>query len=151
MAYQNLQIAISPADKTFILQKIQDLKTIMTFVINLTLKERKKIGMASHDLYSFLKAAYDHAEKNQHLLPPTFSLAQWKADIDAFDDLRSILQQVNQLQESLSDTLLALKVESQNMALNFYKLAQIAAKTDVPGTDEIVQDLATKLSNKRKK
>jgi len=80
------------------------------------------------------------------LLPPSFSLTGWQADIELYDRLTPIAQQVAMLQEALNDTMFALRTEAQKSALDFLKFAQVAANGNQPGTTSMVEDLKSKLS-----
>lgn len=150
MPYHNIETALSPTDIDQIKGHIEDIKELLPFLINLTPKERQA-GMLGHNNYAFTKAAFEHATYNANLLPPSFSVASWQADIELYDALRPLIQQLKQLLEGLEDTHLALRMESQKAALDFLKLAKIASQSNIPGTDEIVSSLSDKLSVKRKK
>jgi hypothetical protein len=145
MPYNNLEANLSQAEQADLIQRIEDMRALLPFLINLTPKEKNRGKYGQHN-YAFLKAAYDYAQQRPELLPPSFSLTGWQADIELYDRLTPIAQQVAMLQEALNDTLFALRTEAQKSALDFLKFAQVAANSNLPGTTSMVEDLKSKLS-----
>jgi hypothetical protein len=150
MPYNNIEASLSDADQAALFDLINDMRAKLPFLVNLTPHEKRKGKLGQHN-YAFLKAAYDYAEKHPEMLPPSFSMPSWQADIDLYDRLAPIAQQVAIFQEALNDTLYALRTEAQRSALDFLKLAQLAATGHTPGSTDIVVDLKSKLSKPYKK
>jgi hypothetical protein len=145
MPYNNIEASLSPTEQADLLLRIEDMRSLLPFLVNLTPKEKQKGKYGQHN-YAFLRAAFDYAQQRPELLPPSFSLAGWQADIELYDRLMPIAQQVTMLQEALNDTIFALRTEAQKSALDFLKLAQLAANGNQPGTGSMVDDLRGKLS-----
>ena len=149
MPYHNIKASIDSSQQSDYLERIAQLKHDLDFLINLSPKERKSGGRLSHHNYGFVKSAIDYANYNNSLMPASFSLSEWQADVALYDALSPIAQQLNSLLEAIEDTRMALRMESQKAALDFLKFAKIAAQSNVPGTTEIVEDLSTKLDTRR--
>jgi len=145
MPYNNIEASLSPIAQADLMQHIEDIRALLPFLVNLTPKE-KQMGKYGQHNYVFLKSAYDYAQQRAELLPPSFSLTGWQADIELYDKLTPLAQQVTMLKEALDDTLFALRTEAQKSALDFLKLAQVAANGNQPGTTQLVEDLKSKLS-----
>lgn len=144
MPYNNINASLSPTEQTDLIQRIEDMRALLPFLINLTPKEKQQGRYGQHN-YAFLRAAFDYAQQRPELLPPSFSLTGWQADIELYDRLMPIAQQVAMLQEALNDTMFALRTEAQKSALDFLKFAQVAANGNQPGTTSMVEDLKSKL------
>jgi hypothetical protein len=145
MPYNNLEASLSQAEQADLIQRIEDMRSLLPFLINLTPKEKNRGKYGQHN-YAFLHAAFDYAQQRPELLPPSFSLTGWQADIELYDRLMPIAQQVAMLQEALNDTMFALRTEAQKSALDFLKFAQVAATSNQPGTTGMVENLKSKLS-----
>jgi hypothetical protein len=149
MPYNNLEASLSQAEQVDLIQRIEDMRALLPFLVNLTPKEKNRGKYGQHN-YAFLRAAFDYAQQRPELLPPSFSLTGWQADIELYDRLTPIAQQVAMLQEALNDTMFALRTEAQKSALDFLKFAQVAANGNQPGTTGMVEDLKSKLSKSYK-
>jgi hypothetical protein len=144
MPYHNISATIDVATFQDIKNSVERIKNALPFLVNMTKKERN-VGKLNHDKLAFLKAAYDYATNNPNLIPATLPMDEWEKDIKLLEQLTLLLQEVNVLQEAISDTNIALRIETQIAAKQFYKYAQIAAKGQTPGIDIIVDDLKKKL------
>jgi hypothetical protein len=144
MPYQNINAVLDDAELRTYIQTINRIKESMPYLVNLTPKERQA-GKAGQNKLAFVKAAYDYATNNGGLLPNALNMLDWANDILLLEQLTQLLQSINILQEALNDTTLALRIESQTTAFQFYGYAKIGASSQMPGADVIVDDLKKKL------
>jgi hypothetical protein len=144
MPYHNISAKISDRDHAVLIDSINDIKNQLPFLVNLTSSERNA-GLKGQNKLAFLMAAHDYASNNGSLIPASLDLAEWTNDIALLQKMGTLLQAINVLQEGIRDTELALRIEAQSAALQFYKYAKIAASSQVPGVDVIVDDLRRKL------
>jgi hypothetical protein len=144
MPYNNINATLDNADLDAYIKNIQVIKDSLPYLVNLTPKERQA-GVLGQNKLAFVKAAYDYASNNPILVPAALNAADWASDIALLAQLTQLLQAVNVLQDALKDTTLALRIESQTAALQFYQYAKIAAQSQLPGVDVIVDDLKKKL------
>jgi hypothetical protein len=144
MPYQNINATLDNNDLIAHIKNIQVIKDSLPFLVNLTPKERQA-GILGQNKLAFVNAAYDYATNYPTLVPAALNATNWASDIALLAQLTQLMQAVSVLQDALKDTTLALRIESQTAALQFYQYAKIAAQGQVPGVDVIVDDLKKKL------
>jgi hypothetical protein len=150
MPYNNINARLDDAQLAEHLLALEEMQTRMPFLVNLTPKERQA-GKLGQNKLAFVKAAYDYAQHNSLLIPPALNIDDWNADIELLAQLVQLQQKTSMLLEALDDTTLALRKECQKASLQFYKYAQVAANSQVPGVDVIVDDLKKKLGGRKGK
>jgi hypothetical protein len=143
MAYQNLSAAVTPAQITAIQSAIAALKTNLPFLVNLTKTERAALSKMGDATYSYVTKALDYAANNPLLVPSFTNLGEGRRDLNLYNDLRSIHQQLAQLVEGIDDTEMAAGIEAKEFADKFYASVQQAALSNVPGAKVIADDLGT--------
>jgi len=144
MPYQNISATISAANLTAIKTKINEIKALLPFLINLTAEERQTIPKMGDDTLSFVSKALEYAQNNPNLVPPYVDIVEMNKDFKLAADLISILQPLNQLQEGVDDSNMAAGSEAFVTALAFYNTVKYAAKQNVPGAEAIYNDLKTR-------
>ncbi len=137
MPYANLSNTLSPADLTAILAKLNDIKTLLSFLINLTKDERRGLQSLSSGNEPFVTKALTYAEANAGLVPPYLNVPEFRKDYNLALALQTLLQTSTPLQESMEDTAAAVGHEAYKAALTFYGAVQQAAQLNVPGADTI--------------
>lgn len=136
-----ISAVVSATDKTAILTKITEIKTILSFLINLTKDERiqlPKLGGASL-LFDEQCASYMSSAPN--LVPPFVDPAEVAKDRALRLVLADILREVRKLCEMLDDTLMLVGSEVWMADISFYQTVRQAARRNVPGADTIYDDL----------
>ncbi len=142
MSYQNISAVLAAADLTSILTKINEIKALLPFLVNLTPDDIRGLSKISDKSESFVAKALGYAETVPQLVPPYLNVPEFRKDYNLYLQLKSLLQQLEQLSEGVRDTTIAVGSEANAGALTFYKSAQVAAKLNVPGADSVVDDLA---------
>jgi hypothetical protein len=143
MPYSNISSAIRPADKTAIVTNIGSIRSLLSFLVNLTADERRSLSKMGDSTFSYVDKALAYALANPMLVPAYVSVADWQKDQDLWKDLRDILIQIETLSEGVSDTKMAVGVESKKAADVFYAAVQIASQQNVVGAETIFDDLST--------
>jgi hypothetical protein len=141
MAYQNLSASITPAQTTAIQGAIATLKTNLPFLVNLTKVERAALSKMSDATFSYVTKAIDYAGNNALLVPAFTNLVEAKRDLQLFNDLRTIHQQLAQLLEGVDDTEMAAGIEAKDFADKFYASVQQAANSNASGAKIVADDL----------
>jgi len=141
MPYANLTPVFTDAQLQLALQQINDCRTQLPFLVNLTPKERTGYLRLGPNAAAFFSKAINHCQNNPHLIPPFLALAEWQNDHEVYKRLEVLLAQVRVLEQAIADTVIALRQENTVAATTFYKMVKIAATQNVPGTDTIVNDL----------
>jgi len=141
MPYQNISAELKPAEKNEILDLINQINQKLPFLINLTPEERQSLPKMGDKTLPFVEKSLELAEQNKGLVPPYINLDELRKDFELAVALRDIVNAVAQLYEKVSDTYIAAGSEAYIASLQFYNSAKIAAKSNVPGTDVIVNEL----------
>jgi hypothetical protein len=141
MPYSNISAELTAAQITSAISAINGLKTLMPFLINLTMEERQNFSKMGDDGFSYVTKAIDYAKANPTVIPAALNVTEAAKDLKLYNDLRGIFQQLSQLRESIDDTMMALGVEAKDFSDLFYNLAKGMASANVPGMDTIADDL----------
>jgi hypothetical protein len=141
MGYSNLSAALSPAQITTIQTSIAAIKTGLPFLVNLTKDERSTLSKMSDGTYAYVTKALDYATSNAALVPSFVNLGEAKRDLQLYNDLRSIHQQLAQLLEGIDDTEMALGIEAKDFADKFYASVKLASTSNVSGAKIVADDL----------
>ena len=124
MPYANLSNTLSDADKTSILTDLNDIKTLLPFLINLTKDEHRGLQSLTSGNEPFVTKALTYAEANPQLVPPYLDVPEFRKDYNLALALQTILQVSTPMQESMEDTAGAAGHEAYRAALVFYKTVQ---------------------------
>ena len=151
MPYQNISAELKEDVKNEILNLIQQVTDRLPFLINLTPEERISLPKMGDKTYPFVSKALELAGQNPNLVPPYVSIEELKRDFGLSESLRPVLNAITSLSEKLSDTYLAVGSEAYVAALAFYNSAKSAAKSNVPGTDAVVNELGKRFDKQTKK
>ncbi len=142
--YSNISNTLSTGDYNQIINRINAIKAALPFLINLTVSERKgglKMGDKS---LAFVSKALEYATAHPNLVPPYLNVGEFQKDHTLREQLLHILRELNMLVEAVDDTVMALGTEEFEQALLFYNSVKQAIKGNVPGTDAIYEDLASR-------
>ncbi|HRI47048.1 MAG TPA: hypothetical protein PK559_08095 [Ignavibacteriaceae bacterium] len=141
MAYQNLQAEVTEERKTQILDLIKQIQNQLPFLVNLSKDERETIFKMGDKSVAFVEKALEYAKMNPHLVPPYADIPELEQDLALAKQLQPIFLQLKTLFESVSDTYMAAGSEAMTAVTSFYNSVKNAAKSNVPGTDAIYDDL----------
>ncbi|MCR4416116.1 MAG: hypothetical protein NUV92_00015 [Ignavibacteria bacterium] len=150
MPYQNISYELKDNEKNEIIELINQINQKLPFLINLTPEERMELPKMGDKTIPFVEKALELSNLNPNLVPPYINLDELRKDLELSKSLREILNLVGQLYEKLSDTYTAVGSEAYVSALAFYNSAKSAAKSNVPGTDVIVNELGKRFTGQGK-
>ena len=91
MPYANLSATLIDADKTSILTDLNDIKTLLPFLINLTKDEHRGLQSLTSGNEPFVSKALAYAEANPQLVPPYLDVPEFRKDFNLALPLQSIL------------------------------------------------------------
>ncbi|MCP4219027.1 MAG: hypothetical protein GY765_30615 [bacterium] len=142
-------MSLNTIDTTFpvdseaqVVQSIEAIDASMEFLIELDIKERRRLSKMSRKALDFVKRSQTHANVKPDLLPALVSIEKFNQSVALIDTLNNIHTFFNAVGIKLKDTLLMLKSETYAIARLFYTTAKHAYKEGVKGTEPIVKDLA---------
>ncbi len=140
MPNPNISVDLTDAEITAILAKIDEVKALMPFLINLTPQQRKKLFKMGPKSVSYVQLALQVAQQHPEIMPSGFSSAEFEKDVKLAEGLTQINVDLLPFVEGVSDTLMLGGVEAINQSNQVYELVKSAAKRD--GTyDSIRQQL----------
>ncbi len=141
MPYANLQTTFDDTQATSVITQLNAAKALMTFLVNLTKKEKNKGNKMGPKAVTLNQTALKIAGNNSTAIPSVFSVTGWQRDFTAYIALMRVAASLNQLKEGVDDTLNVLLRESTTQASAFYKFMLVLQKQNYPGADEIVNQM----------
>lgn len=146
MPYENIDFRLETADIDSINENIRQINKRLPFLVNLTKKEKRARGNYAARNELFVITAFEIAESDASLVPQVLSMPQWENDIVLCEQLTLMHRQIKQLEESLSDTILALKTEKSKTASIFYNTLKVLQTSNaVAGIDAMIDKLRSLL------
>jgi len=151
MASQNLiSAALTPETKTDVLQKLADIKSKMDFLLTLQPAEIQSIFKAGNAYAPFIDKAHSAINSNPQIIAGVFDLAEFNKDYTLSKDLTAIVSQIDQLADSLNNTLLAVNSDAMSSALEVY--AAVKQNRDkVPGLNVVAEEMSEFFKKAKKK
>lgn len=146
MPYQNISYELKENEKNEINELLNQINSKLPFLINLTPEERMDIPKMGDKTIAFVEKALELAKSNPSLVPPYVNVDELRRDLELSKTLRDILNRVSQLYERLIDTYIAAGSEAYISALSFYNSAKNASKSNVPGSDVVVEELGKRFT-----
>lgn len=151
MPVQNLvSAALTPEAKAEVLQKIADIKTKLNFLITLQPDEKKEFFKAGNTYAPFIEKAHNVIVDHPDIMSGLFRIDEFKGDYQLSKDLVPILNQVNELAESIQDTIFAVNSDAMSESLEVYSAVQMN-KDKIPGLDTISAEMREFFRKTRKK
>lgn len=145
-----ISAVLAPADKTAVLQSIADIKTKLPFLVNLSADERRALPKMSDKTIAFDEKCASYMTAHPELIPGFVSADEVTKDRNLRLDLTDLLQQLQQLAEGISDTVMLAASEAYMADLSFYQNVRQAAQRGVVGADSIYSDLQQRFPGRTK-
>jgi len=150
MATQNLVSAVlSARDKADVLEKLASVKATLGFLITLRNDELQALFKAGDVIAPFVEKAYNVATEHPEILSGVFDVAEFKKDYELSKDLVPIYDMVNQLADSLRDTMQAVSSDAANGVLEIYSSVKMQCGK-VPGLNVVAQEMSEFFKKGRK-
>jgi hypothetical protein len=151
MTMQNL-ISATLADetKTDILQKLSDIRSKLDFLITLDANQVRALFKAANGYAPFIEKAYAVSTAHPDILPKVLNMDEFKKDYGIIQSLTPIQTQVNELAESLRNTLLAANSDALSQALEVYAAVKQHGNK-VPGLAVANDELGVFFQHSKKK
>ena len=151
MASQNLISASLAAEtKTDVLQKLSDIKTKLDFLLTLQPDQIKGLFKVGNGYAPFVEKAYNAINAHPQIMAGVFDSDEFKKDYTLSKDLTSIVNQIDQLADSLNNTLIAVNSDAMAGALEVY--AAVKQNRDkVPGLNVVADEMAEFFKKAKKK
>lgn len=140
----NVSAVISNEAITEIQDAINTIRRNIPFLISLTGDQRHMIPKMGDKTVSFVNKSLEYATQNPSILPAYFDLAEFKKDVDAFNQLFRVVAPLQKLAEELDDTMMMAGSEAYTSALVFYNSLKGAIKTGQTGLKNVQDDLSSR-------
>jgi hypothetical protein len=124
-----------------VLKDIENIWNKLSFLINLSLQERRKLSDMNERRIPFVRKALEYARKEPGPLPINTDLDKLEMNLKAVINLRILKREIDKLDEGIRDTLAKLGSEGYEAALIIYNSYGLGRRTDYPGIDYIYNDL----------
>jgi hypothetical protein len=150
MSYQNISAQLSPEDLQDIKAALTTIETKMPFLIHLSIDERRKLYKMGNKSLAFVSNSLTAAQSNPDILPASFDVSEFKMDYElatVLNDIRTSLQQLN---EKVDDTLMAVSSEAMSSSLTVYDYVKTASKK-TPGLKAVADQLGERFKATRTK
>ncbi|MDD5570538.1 MAG: hypothetical protein PHD97_05195 [Bacteroidales bacterium] len=128
MAYNNISVSLTDAQKVALRTSIAALKNMLPFLINLTPAERKRLRKTGNKRLSYVLEVLRVATANPQVLPTSFSLTEFTKDVVFMNDLAEFLGILKPVYEGMEDTMLAVGNEAIREADEVYGYLKVAGK-----------------------
>lgn len=126
---------------------INSIGTNLPFLIDLSPEEIKALPRFGDKSLGFVRKALELAERNSDFLPRSFSVEEFRKDVDLYEKLYSFIQPLRGLLEKLEDTFLEVGAESYSSGLLVYSTAKIS-RGELAGLESLLDDLGKRFLRK---
>ncbi len=143
---------MSAEDETAVLDAIQVIKDkLVPHLISLTPAERIELPKMGDKTVAFVTKSFEYSNKNPELVPLYVNTEEFGKDVNGVTKLRSYYQSIEQIFDSLNDTIMVAGSEAYIAALSIYNVVKDAAKKGVPGAQTIYNELKVRFPGRPKK
>ena len=145
-------IQITAADLADISTSIQTLQTkLLPYLVSLSPDDRRELPKMGDKTISFVQKTQEYCAQNPDLVPPFLDVKEFKVDITAYEQIRSMYQPLLQITDTMRDTMLLTGSEAFSASLMFYNSIRHAAKSKVQKAGTIYNDLSGRFPGRGKK
>ncbi len=142
MPYSNINTSLTTIQLNDVKTKINDIKAILVFLINLTMAERGGLYKMGNIRYTLATKALQHGTNNASLIIGAMSLTGANTDKLLYDQLMEIRGILASLIEGIDDTKMAAGSEVLTLFVKpLWGAVKILREQNVPGMDAIYDDL----------
>ena len=128
MSQNVVSLALSAEQLTEVKKALDVLEKNLEGLISLSVEDRSQLLKMGSKSEMFARKAHEVLAQSPEILPATFELAEFKADIEALDQLRPVFVRIAALAGRAEDTEMALGSDIYNAALEGYRFAKLAGK-----------------------
>ncbi len=151
MTSQNLISAvISPETKTEVMQRLEEIKNNLGFLLTLQPAEIQGLTKAGNTYAPFIEKAYNVINAHPQIMAGVFDLEEFKKDYILSKDLALIGSHMDQLANSIKNTILAANSDAMNGALEVYSAVK-QNRDKVPGLNVVSEEMGEFFKKAKKK
>ena len=141
-----LSATLTAAQISAVKTAINTIKSNLPMLIGLTTEERQSIPKIDVNNKVFVEDTINAMESNPTLLPAYFNTAELKKDLELFQQLEPLLQEISKLHELIDDTKMLAGSEAYVTALAASRNFAAAATAGIPGADSVYDTLKARFA-----
>jgi hypothetical protein len=150
MSKSRISASLTAEEKSAIKQKLNEIKSALSFIVSLTSKERGRLVKMGAKSVQFVQLALKVAQEHPEIIPGNFSIDEFAKDVALSSDLMEIELVSTPLANAISDTLMLVGCDAMEQANRVYELVKSSAKSD-PALNEAKKQLAERYKAQGKK
>lgn len=131
------------------IQVLQD--KLMPHLVTLSIDDRHSLVKMGDKNTAFVSKCKEYIEQNPTLVPQYIDIKEMKIDLAAVETLRALLNPILQITSALDDSIMLSGSEALIPALSFYHHVKGAARVNVAGSKNIVDELKKQFAKKSRK
>ncbi|MGY3264388.1 hypothetical protein [Lysobacter sp. HA35] len=140
VSYQQLETVRAALDQ---------IEAALPGLISLDPADRRGLMIMGPKSESFARQTLRVLDENPKIVPPSMNVAEAKADLEAHDRLRPILERLQRLTSRVDDTVAALGSDAMDFALEGYGLIKLSGGAQ--GLDELRRELGGRFKRSTRK
>jgi hypothetical protein len=148
MTIPTIDATLTQQDIDEVVAELKNIRDRLSFLIGLSVQERRQIPKMGRKSQSFAVRALDMAAQHNDVMPRHLNIEEARRDLALYESLNPILQAVSHLRELLEDTQMLAGSEAYAAARLAYNAAKVSGKN--LGLDDIIDDLSQQFRRARK-
>ena len=141
MAQNLVSATLTDETKNQILEKLKEIKEALDFLLSLQPKQVMGLFKAANGYAPLLDKAYNAVIAHPEIMPAVFDKEEFIRDYQLSKNLTLIDNEINELNESVSKTLMAINSDTLNGTLDVYAAVK-QNKDKVPGLNVVAAEMA---------
>jgi hypothetical protein len=141
MAQNLISATLSAEDSAAVQQNLKEAKKRLSFLVNLQPSDVSSLLKMGNAYFPFIEKAYQVVIAHPEILPGVFDRDEFIRDYNLLLQIRPILNQINELAESIQKTNIAVGNDLMVGALNVYSAVK-QNKDKVPGLAVTANELS---------
>jgi hypothetical protein len=122
------QTQFTSEQRTIVMNAIATIRENLPFLVDLTAEQRKALLKMGDGSRGFVSKAQELVQQNSDFLPRSMDVEQMLRNAELWEEMEGMLLAIDQLQELMDDTYVALGSQAYSDALTIYQYAK-AIKT----------------------
>ena len=145
MAKSRISLSLTPAQLKELDRALTTLASVVPEMASLTPLERRRLKTMGRKDENFCRETLNAMERNPNLVNPALGLESAKADLEALDQLRPRLQELQRVVEQYQDLAALLGSDVMATSLEAYGLLRVSGKAQ--GLTGLRQNLGTRFKS----
>ena len=145
MAASRISLSLTPAQLKELDRALKTLASVIPEMASMTPLERRRLKTMGRKDENFCRETLNAMERNPSLVNPALGLESARADLEALDQLRPRLQELQRVMEQYQDLAALLGSDVMATSLEAYGLLRVSGKAQ--GLTSLRQDLGTRFKS----